>query len=217
MIESVPPHPAQRQALARRRHAQALDRRREARRRAAVPQDHRLKRPRQARHRDRTTPRPPNRRAPDTEHRHPVRRRARHRLTITIPLGSPSTTLWATSRHTRANGGEGRCGDEDELNTRLWLTSCLELAARTWTGQAPRDKPSEGQGRRRPVGPDSLVCVKSRRRRTLEGKELLASLHSDRWLTRIAGGRASGATLRLPRSAVKSSRERPTSGGTGSP
>ena len=37
-----PPHPAQRQALAGRRHAQALDRRRDARRRAAVPTDHRL-------------------------------------------------------------------------------------------------------------------------------------------------------------------------------
>ena len=48
-----PPHPAQRQALARRRHAQALDRRRHARRRTAVPADHRLPPPRQARHRDR--------------------------------------------------------------------------------------------------------------------------------------------------------------------
>ena len=45
----------------RRRHAQALDRRRHARRRATVPTDHRLPRPRQARHRDRT-PRPPRRR-----------------------------------------------------------------------------------------------------------------------------------------------------------
>ena len=49
-----PPHPAQREALAGRRYAQALDRRRDARRRAAVPADHRLPRPRQARGRDRT-------------------------------------------------------------------------------------------------------------------------------------------------------------------
>ncbi len=49
-----PLHAAQREALAGRRHAQALDRRRHARRRAAVPTDHRLPRPRQARDRDRT-------------------------------------------------------------------------------------------------------------------------------------------------------------------
>ena len=53
-----PLHAAQRQALAGRRHAQALDRRRHARRRAAVPTDHRLPRPRQARDRDRAPRRP---------------------------------------------------------------------------------------------------------------------------------------------------------------
>ena len=53
-----PLHAAQREALAGRRHAQALDRRRDARRRAAVPTDHRLPRPRQARDRDRAS-RPP--------------------------------------------------------------------------------------------------------------------------------------------------------------
>ena len=53
-----PLHPAQRQALAGRRHAQALDRRRHARRRAAVPADHRLPRPRHARDRDRASRRP---------------------------------------------------------------------------------------------------------------------------------------------------------------
>ena len=55
-----PLHAAQREALAGRRHAQALDRRRHARRRAAVPADHRLPRPRQARDRDRAS-RPPRR------------------------------------------------------------------------------------------------------------------------------------------------------------
>src|SRR5215210_8675107 len=45
--------------LAGRRHAQALDRRRNAASRAAVPADHRLPRPRQARHRHRTTTRRP--------------------------------------------------------------------------------------------------------------------------------------------------------------
>ena len=54
-----PSHPAQREALAGRRHAQTLDRRRHARRRTAVPTDHRLPRPRQARHRDRTSRPPP--------------------------------------------------------------------------------------------------------------------------------------------------------------
>jgi putative transposase len=49
---------AQRETLAERRHAQALDRCRDARRRTAVPPDHRLPRPRQARDRDRA-PRPP--------------------------------------------------------------------------------------------------------------------------------------------------------------
>ena len=43
----------QRQALAERRHVPALDGRRDARSRAAVPQDHRLQRPRQARPRRR--------------------------------------------------------------------------------------------------------------------------------------------------------------------
>ena len=78
-----PPHPAQRQALPGRRHAQALDRRRHAPSRAAVPTDHRLPTPRQARDSDRTShphcqqePRPPG------------DRRARYR--VTINRGSPS-------------------------------------------------------------------------------------------------------------------------------
>ncbi len=48
-----PPHQPQRQALEERRHVPQVDRRRHARSRAAVPQDHRLQRPRQARHRRR--------------------------------------------------------------------------------------------------------------------------------------------------------------------
>jgi hypothetical protein len=79
------------QALASRRHAQALERRGDAPSRAAVPADHRLQRPRQARHRDRTTtPHPAKRRAPDADCGRRVRRRARYRLTITIPVRSPS-------------------------------------------------------------------------------------------------------------------------------
>ena len=65
-----PLHPAQRQALAGRRHAQALDRRRHARRRAAVPPDHRLPRPRQARDRDRAPRRPRQARHRDHCHSH---------------------------------------------------------------------------------------------------------------------------------------------------
>src|ERR1019366_8443179 len=78
-----PPHPAQRQALAGRRHAQALDRRWHAPSRAAVPTDHRLPTPRQARDSDRTShphcqqePRPPG------------DRRARYR--VTVNRGTPS-------------------------------------------------------------------------------------------------------------------------------
>ena len=80
-----PLHAAQREALAGRRHAQALDRRRHARRRAAVPTDHRLPRPRQARHR-RRAPRPPRR---PEEPRPPGGPRARYRLTVN-PGGSPA-------------------------------------------------------------------------------------------------------------------------------
>lgn len=97
-----PLHPAQRQALAGRRHAQALDRCRHAASRAAVPQDHRLQRPREARHRDRTTPPlPRGRRQRHAPQEHRVRRGARYRLTITIPGGiatQSSTTTRTTSR-----------------------------------------------------------------------------------------------------------------------
>ena len=73
-----PLHPAQRETLAARRHAQALDRRRDARRRTAVPTDHRLPRPRQARDRDRAT-RPPR---CQQQPRPSGDSRARYRLTI---------------------------------------------------------------------------------------------------------------------------------------
>ena len=73
-----PLHAAQREALAGRRHAQALDRRRDARRRAAVPEDHRLPRPRQARDRDRAS-RPPRCRE---EPRPPGDSPARYRVTV---------------------------------------------------------------------------------------------------------------------------------------
>jgi transposase-like protein len=73
-----PLHAAQRQALAGRRHAQALDRRRDARRRAAVPADHRLSRSRQTRDRDRAS-RPPRCRE---EPRPSGDSRARYRVTV---------------------------------------------------------------------------------------------------------------------------------------
>ena len=53
-----PPHPAQREALVLRRDGAALDRRRHARSRTPVSEDHRLPRPRHPRRRDRTRPRP---------------------------------------------------------------------------------------------------------------------------------------------------------------
>ena len=55
-----PAHQPQRQALAVRRHVPALDRRRDARSRAASSAGHRLQRPRQARHRRRARPRRPD-------------------------------------------------------------------------------------------------------------------------------------------------------------
>ena len=77
-----PPHPAQRQALVLGRDGAALDRRRHARSRTAVSEDHRLPRPRHPRRRDRTRPRP----SPSLRRRsHPDQgdRYRRHRLTIT--------------------------------------------------------------------------------------------------------------------------------------
>ena len=68
MIEMRPPHQPQRQTLAIRRDGPALDRRRHARSRTTVPQDHRLPRPRQARHRDRTRT-PPQPAQPDRPRR----------------------------------------------------------------------------------------------------------------------------------------------------
>ena len=73
-----PLHAAQRETLAGRRHAQALDRRRDARRRAAVPQDHRLPRPRQARDRDRASHPPRCREEPRPSGDPP----ARYRVTV---------------------------------------------------------------------------------------------------------------------------------------
>ena len=86
MIEIVRRTVAQRQALAVRRHVPTLDRRRDARSRAAVPQNHRLRRPRQARHPRRARPRRPTRH--DTHHNPRGGRYDRHRLTVTP--GPPS-------------------------------------------------------------------------------------------------------------------------------
>jgi putative transposase len=88
------PQPAaQRKALAGRRHAQALDRRRHARRRAAVPKDHRLQGARQARDRDRTS-RDPRRRKGRGPSRGP---RASYRLTVNPEDRRRSSTTIRTS------------------------------------------------------------------------------------------------------------------------
>ena len=76
-----PLHAAQRQALAGRGHAQALDRGRHARRRAAVPADHRISQPGQARDRDRAPRRPHQARQREHCHSH-SNVRSRYRLTI---------------------------------------------------------------------------------------------------------------------------------------
>ena len=83
MIEIVRRTSPQRQALAVRRHVPTLDRRRDARSRAAVPQNHRLQRPRQARHPRRARPRRPTRH--DTHHNPRGGRYDRHRLTTPGP------------------------------------------------------------------------------------------------------------------------------------
>ncbi len=100
-----PLHAAQRQALAGRRHAQALDRRRDARRRAAVPADHRLPRPRQARDRDRASRRPVTaRRDADTVTPTEVTLAQLYNCQSHEDRRQSSTTI-RTSSHRRASGG----------------------------------------------------------------------------------------------------------------
>ena len=81
-----PPHSAKREALAGRRYAQALDRRRDARRRAAVPADHRLPRSRQARGRDRT---PHSTSRPSNPRRRRSRRDTTNRYCLTVKPRRP--------------------------------------------------------------------------------------------------------------------------------
>ncbi len=91
-----PPHPAQREALVLRRDGAALDRRRHARSREAVSQDHRLPRPRHPRRRDRTRPRAsPSHRS----RRHPDQggRYRPHRLTVTPGPPPRNSTARGTS------------------------------------------------------------------------------------------------------------------------
>ncbi|MBV9167218.1 MAG: transposase [Solirubrobacterales bacterium] len=70
--------------------APALDRRRHARRRAAIPTDHRLPQPRQARDRDRTPSRHPHR---PKDHRAPGEPSARYPVIVTPGSPSSSTTI----------------------------------------------------------------------------------------------------------------------------
>ncbi len=122
-----PAHPAQRQALAGRRHAQAMDGRRDAPSRAAVPARDRLHRSLQARDRDRTPPAHP--RKPEHtatlggDYRDRRRRSTRYRLTITIPVGSPSK-FHDEPGNLRSFFGEGK-GSQQELELEH-LSSIIE-------------------------------------------------------------------------------------------
>jgi hypothetical protein len=108
-----PLHPSQREALARRRHAQALDGRRDAPSRATVPADRRLQRPREARHSDRTTS--PHRQEPRQRWgpiratsaagiralRRPLPTFLRHNSQNAANLRGPGTTTASSIRETR--------------------------------------------------------------------------------------------------------------------
>ena len=119
-----PPHQPQRQALAIRRHVPALDRRRHARSRAAVPQSHRLQRPRQARDRGRARPHRPARPSPPRPPRRPPRSPPPDNITPGPPSRSSTTdgttrTTSAVASHTHkrrvADSGKDRvqlCGVE---------------------------------------------------------------------------------------------------------
>ena len=103
MIDTVRTHPAQRQALVLRRDGAAVDRRRDARSREAVPQGDRLHRPTPPRGRDRT-PTPPSPAQPAHD---PGGRDRSHCVTITPgpsspkfhgDRGNPRTTPWSAQR-----------------------------------------------------------------------------------------------------------------------
>jgi len=111
-----PPLKPQRQALAERRDGAPLDGRGDARSRAAVPQGDRLQRPRKARRRDRTRPRPPD------HHRHPDQGgpHTRYRLTITPGPPSRSSTTNGTSWLTVDALLRGLRAHENVLGLRTW-------------------------------------------------------------------------------------------------
>ncbi len=130
MIEIVRRTQRNVKALAGRRHAQALDRRRDARRRAAVPPDRRLQRPRQARGSDRTTP--PHPHQPNhnrIDQRHQVRRRTRYRLTVTVTGGIA----------VKVPRRSGQPQDDDAMADR-W--AALLANASGWPGRVPPSFPS---------------------------------------------------------------------------
>jgi len=88
----LPRHKPQRQALAKRRHVPALDRRRDARSRTPVQKDHRLQAPRRPRPDRRERPRHPPRRSPSHTHhdRHTRGRRLpRRRHEVPRRAGQP--------------------------------------------------------------------------------------------------------------------------------
>ena len=162
-----PPHPAQRQALAGRRHAQALDRRRHARRRAAVPPDHRLPRPRQARHRDRASRRPD--RSPHPHHYH-SHSGARSRYCLTINHPETAAEVPRRSGHPPPP-----------------LAGSLQAPdARIWRGAGPGQAPARhlhrwDRGTQRERG--RRARVRSKRERALQGDNTAAWIPVW-WLTR---------------------------------
>ena len=103
-----PPHQPQRQALAIGRHGAPLDRRRHARSRTTIPQNHRLPGPREAGTRDRTRPRPHDHPVPDRGNRYP-----RHCLITNGPPSQNSTTRGTSS------GAESRMVKDDAC--REWV------------------------------------------------------------------------------------------------
>jgi transposase-like protein len=128
-----------------RRHAQALDRRRHAPSRAAVPTDHRLPRPRQARDRDRASHHPRCYEPP----RPPGDRRASYRLTINPgDRRRSSTTIRTTSAADRAwlcvlartkrghRAGPPRAGSADEAFG-CWRIRRPGARLSEWTVRAP--------------------------------------------------------------------------------
>jgi site-specific DNA recombinase len=99
-----PPHPTQRETLVIGRDGAALDRRRHARSRTPVSEDHRLPRPRHPRRRDRTRPRPPPSLRRCRSHLDEGGRYRRSGVTITPGPPSRNSTALGTSSRFAARG-----------------------------------------------------------------------------------------------------------------